>query len=183
MLLGISGKKKVGKDTVAGLFRKVASPLVTQEAAFGDTLKKIGSNISGIPLSWFYCQEMKETVHPCCGKSPRQIMEGANDTFKSCWGDDVFVVPVAKLFKESTSDLFIATDVRFEVEADWVRANGGHIIHVVRDTGFSSTAKSEQGVKVMRDDHVIINESSLQFLEYCVLGIYHAICEKGLTNS
>lgn len=183
MLIGVSGKKHVGKDTVAGFFRQVASPLVTQEAAFADPLKLVGSNISGIPLPWFYDQDLKELIHPCCGKSPRMVMEEANSVFKQCWGEGVFVVPVAKLYKESTADLFIATDVRFEVEADWVRANGGHIIHVVRDTGFSSSAKSEQGVQVLTNDHVIINGSTLQFLEDCVRGIYRSICEKGLTNS
>lgn len=183
MLVGISGKKFVGKDTVADMFAKVASPLVVQKAAFADTLKRVGSNISGIPLEWFYDVQLKERIHPCCCKSPRRVMEEANGIFKECWGDDVFVVPVAKLFAESSAGLFIATDVRFEVEADWVRSQGGFVVHVLRDTGYSSNAKSEQGVVVQPTDFVINNSSTLGFLEYCVLGAYHSICEKGLTNS
>lgn len=165
MLLGISGKKFVGKDTVAGLFASVASPLTVQMAAFADPLKKVGSNISGIPLEWFYDVALKETVHPCCGKSPRQVMEEANGVFKDCWGPAVFVEPVDRLFVSSTAGLFIVTDVRFEVEASWVRSQGGTVIHVLRETGVSSSAASEQGVVRKDNDLVLLNDGSLRLLE------------------
>lgn len=184
MLIGISGKKFVGKDSFAGLLMEACGaqevPLSTQSMAFADALKQVASNISGVPIGWFYDPKRKEVVHPCCGKSPRKIMEEANAVFKKCWGDDVFVRPVARAFSLSSADVFMATDVRFEVEADWVRSEGGVVVHLLRDTGYSSFAKSEQGVVVRDGDIVVVNESTLETLRIRAFAILSSLLSQSV---
>lgn len=179
MLIGIAGKKHVGKDTVALLLGVLLqSAHVTAEyAAFADALKKVASNISGIPLNWFYDQALKEQVHCCCGKSPRQIMEEANAVFKECWGDDVFVRTLHRRWEpvRSRRGAFIATDVRFPVEADWVRSEGGVVIHVHRRTGHSSKAASEQGLPVLPQDLLIDNNGTKEELRAAVSEVFFRV--------
>lgn len=166
MLIGISGKKHVGKDTftrmVCDILRRASMAVYT--AAFADPLKRVASNISGIPLNWFHDEYLKEQVHPCCGKSPRKIMEEANSVFKECCGDDVFVRTVDRFWASVSPGSLVVSDVRFEVEADWVRIHGGHVVHITRDTGLYSSALSEQGVKVGPKDFIVINDAGLSEL-------------------
>lgn len=176
MLIGISGKKFVGKDTVATLLAGLLQQahVTSESAAFADALKRVASNISGIPLNWFYAPELKESAHHCCGKSPRQIMEEANAVFKDCWGDDVFVRTVAHRWEKvrSRRAAFIVTDVRFQVEADWVRSEGGVLVHVLRNTGHKSKAASEQGVPSLPQDIVIENNGTKEQLKEAVAGVF-----------
>lgn len=169
MLIGIQGKKHVGKDTTAGfiaaqlLSRGRAATLV----AFADPLKQVASSISGIPLEWFYDQNLKEVVFPGINKTPRQIMEEANGPFKKFWGDGVFVYPVARMWSQCQKDgtPLVVTDVRFQSEADWVREQGGVIVRVHRKTGSRSTAVSEVGLPPHPKDFVITNNGSKSQLE------------------
>lgn len=64
-------------------------------------------------------------------------------------------------------DSLIITDVRFENEAEWIRNQGGVLVHIQRDEAKEVVSHtSEVGVKVLDNDAVIHNNSSIQDLQY-----------------
>lgn len=60
--------------------------------------------------------------------------------------------------------IFIIDDVRFENEANWIRANGGQVIHLKRHNPILnedlSSHKSEAGLNIRLNDLVIFNINS-----------------------
>ena len=56
----------------------------------------------------------------------------------------------------------IITDVRFENEADWIRKNGGHVIHLTRgEAPAVREHASEAGVTMGDGDYAYQNDGSL----------------------
>lgn len=168
-LIGIAGKARSGKDTAAnylahkhGLIRySFATPM---KAAIKTMFGLTDRHVDG---------DLKETELPWLGVSPRRIMqtlgtEWARDTIRQ----DLWVLLAQREWqqmKEPTDDTFhagmIIPDVRFEDEADFIRRNGGLVIHIERDSAPKiESHKSESGVQPVYGDPIILNNGSLDDL-------------------
>lgn len=174
-LIGIAGRAGSGKDTAAS-FLVAQHGFVT--SAFADPLKRSASELFGIPLDDFYSRTLKERYTHKWGYSPRQIMQKLSDGVKSEFGPTIFIdrwchdwVPAM----DTTS--VVVTDVRYEEEAQMVRALGGTVVQIIRpnDSMFmlDQTHGSEQFQSEWADD-VVHNTGSLDDLAAAM----HAVVTK-----
>lgn len=168
MLIGITGKAGAGKDTLGDyLWRKHAAVRI----AFADPLKRAAQEIFGLSDAETWERDLKEVEIPYWGMSPRRMMqllgtEAMQDTF----GRDVWL----KRWQQSYdivkhSDNVVVPDVRFEAEAGLIRALGGVIVKVTRDTdnGLEDKAKAHVSEVSLPDtyiDAVIANNAGFKKL-------------------
>ena len=159
-LIGITGKARSGKDTIAkylwahyGFTRiALADPLkLAVQQAFSLTQAQLGD-------------ELKDVVIPYWGIAPRQMYQQIGDSFKEKFGEDFWI----KRWRLSyghfmDTDHVVVPDVRFDNEVNEIRAFGGVIIRVIRGTGLEGEAgqhKSEAGI-TLPVNYTIDNRGSL----------------------
>ncbi len=131
-LIGLIGRARSGKDTVAGYLARrhmfahiaFADPMKQMlETAFGDLFRD-GDREK--PIDWL-------------GKSPRQLMQtlgtewGRNQVHPELWV--LLTEQKVKHFVELDMSLVIS-DVRFHNEADMILNHGGELWHIVRPDFF-----------------------------------------------
>lgn len=181
-LVGLAGGIGVGKDTVATYM--AARGYITY--AFADPLKEAASKMFGIPLENFYDRDEKEALDPFWGISPREILQklgtegGRQLFFEDIWvrraeSEYLRVCENSKRNKFGSVEGFCVTDIRFDDEAEWVRSEGGKVVHIIRDTddkpksehGIAGHA-SEAGLKLDKRDFVIYNNGTLNDLQIVI---------------
>ena len=170
-LIGVHGKKGSGKDTVAILMAQYVRKVYHMEAVvkhYADPLKNGLSAMFDIPVQRFYDEVLKEQIIPELGVTPRSMMTRFHDLVVPIYGDQVWVRPVQNAYHEwkktLKSGVFIVADVRYEIrETQWIRDEGGAILHVFRDRTDKNAGdhSSEKGLVVKEGDLVIFNDKTL----------------------
>lgn len=161
MIIGITGKKRSGKDTVASL-------LGYEKRSFADPLKKACQVI--FSLSDDQLEGDKEEVDPRWGVSSRKILqivgtELFRNTLPNYMNIDNIWIESAKMWLERNKGKnVIFTDVRFLDEARFIKKAGGIILRVVRDLENKDTHSSETETDKITADYTIYNNSSLEDL-------------------
>ena len=163
MLIGIAGKAGAGKDTVAdylcGRHQFIKYSLSTP-------IKAALCAMFGWHPAVFESRKFKEAPQEILGgKSPRQLMQ----TLGTEWGrnlvdQDLWLGLAERHVKESGCSTVIP-DIRFENEADMIRANGGQIWHVTRDVEEVALHSSEGGIEYKPGAVVLINAHTVKDLE------------------
>lgn len=168
ILIGLHGLARSGKDTTAAyiaahyafLTYALAFPL---KAALADMFNLNQAQIEG---------DQKEVPLPGIGKSPRQLMQ----LLGTEWGrhlvhDNLWLIiaqqNLANMLDMSTYPVpgFVISDVRFENEATWVRAQGGVIVHIQRPEAVGvNPHSSEAGIAVHDNDFILRNDADLPHL-------------------
>lgn len=164
MLIGITGAKGAGKDTLAESFigvgfnnMKMAAPLkdmlrtMYDCAGYGRTL--IEAKIEG---------DQKEV--PCQllgGQTPRHAMQ----TLGTEWRDMIDPYLWSRIWRDRVADMLlegipvVCTDVRFMHEASVVRQLGGYLIRIERPgTDEGDLHVSEQEMRKIEVNKTIIND-------------------------
>ena len=162
-IIGITGRARSGKDTVGNF---IVSAVGGYCFAFADPIRNMLRQI-GIDMSDPYWQEHKADVIPALGVSPRTLMQ----TLGTEWGrdminKDIWVTIAKQRVLMAGSSLAVATDVRFENEADWIRGMGGTIIHIRRKAASSDEHSSESGIDRDPNDITIDNDGDLEELQH-----------------
>lgn len=180
MLIGLAGLARSGKDTAA---EELARQLGLYRHAFADPIKRMLEQVFG---NNFVAGD-RERIDPISGVSYRKLMQ----TLGTEWGRAVHPdlwTRVAKAKWEWVKEGcpvdhsqgilenvmmgaldqhngMVISDVRFDNEAEWIRSEGGIIIHVDRDSaekvGVEGHA-SEAGVTKIHGDLVVENNSTLE---------------------
>ncbi|EIU7173476.1 deoxynucleotide monophosphate kinase [Pseudomonas aeruginosa] len=166
-LIGLTGRARSGKDTAANylaaqfglLVYALASPL---KLALLDMLNLPGSALEG---------PAKEQPLPWLGKSPRELMQllgtewGRNLVHPQLWLMLADMNLSNHLEAMPQAQGFVISDVRFDNEADWIRAKGGVVVHLRRQVGAEVAAhSSESGITPGARDLFISNDGSLNDL-------------------
>lgn len=163
-LIGLTGKARSGKDTVAGMLQ---STFGFKTIAFAKPLKEGLKTMLGLTEEHVN-GSLKEVVIEDFGKSPRQMLQ----TLGTEWGreavHDLIWLTVARrqvnVWLEQGYNVAI-TDVRFENEAEMVRKMGGQIWHIHRPDAIQVAAhSSESGIAFAGADYLIYNNSTLDDL-------------------
>ena len=165
-IIGLVGKRRVGKDTVAKYLvnygytdRKFTAPLKNcLKSLFGFTDEQIEG-------------ELKEVIDPKWGVSPRKVMQ--------YFGTDIIqyqlptIIPtiqrdffVKRLFDDVTPQTlpFTISDVRFEHEAKVIKEHGGILIRIERNNNTNNETDNHISEKEQNDikcDYIIQNDSDL----------------------
>lgn len=166
-LIGLTGRARSGKDTAANylaaqfglLVYALASPL---KLALLDMLNLPGSALEG---------PAKEQPLPWLGKSPRELMQllgtewGRNLVHPQLWLMLADMNLSNHLEAMPQAQGFVISDVRFDNEADWIRAKGGAVVHLHRqDAAEVAAHSSESGITPGAHDLFITNDGSLNDL-------------------
>ncbi|ARM83971.1 deoxynucleotide monophosphate kinase family protein [Marinobacter salarius] len=169
-LIGVTGKARSGKDTVA---KALIERFGLVKYSFADPMKEGVKVMFGLSEDHVN-GDLKEQVIPSIGVSPRRILQ----TLGTEWGrdiirNDLWVVLAQKKWeavKQATDETFhggmIVPDVRFEDEAEFIRSNGGTLIHIERDAAQEIEGHiSEAGVKWQKGDARVKNNGTLTDLK------------------
>ena len=164
-LIGITGKARSGKDTIAEyLWGRHAFTRI----AFADPLKLAAQAMFGLSAAQTWDADQKEVVIPHWGMSPRQIFQLlGTEAAKPVFGKDIWIKRWRISYDMlSRTDHIVVPDVRFDEEAEAIRGLGGVIVEVQRGVGLqgsTGTHASELGLLKL-PDYVIDNNGTLEDL-------------------
>lgn len=165
-LLGLTGLKQSGKDTVFKILEKQLAPKKVVRVAFADALKKEVAKGCGVSLE--FLEKNKDNF--------RLILQGWGTDFRrKLLGEDYWLKIVAKQILALSDDveLVVVTDVRFHNEAELIKKSGGSIWRVVRNVSSPiDQHSSEQELLSIYEDKTIFNHNSLVNLEHEVTLAY-----------
>lgn len=167
-LIGIAGRARSGKDTVANF---IVAAIGGYRYSFADPIRAMLA-LLGVDMSDPYWQARKEEPIPALGVSPRRMMQ----TLGTEWGrqlinPDLWLIMAHQRLLQSGPGMVIS-DVRFDNEAAWIRKHGGWIIHVIRpDTKTVEAHESENGIEVLAEDVQLFNSGTLEELQFSVRGL------------
>ncbi len=168
-LIGISGNKGVGKDTVANHLVNIFG---FQRYSFADPIKRCLTDMFDVPRSLFDDPSLKETPSPLLmGRSPRYLMQ----TLGTEWGRDMVISDLwvrlmlrhVETAQSRGTRYFVVPDVRFDGEAQAIKDAGGIIWEVTRPDptyGTGDSHRSEAGIDRQYVDTVIENSSTMHML-------------------
>lgn len=164
-LIGITGRARSGKDTVANF---IVAAVGGYRYSFADPIRAMLIPL-GVDMSDPYWQARKEELIPALGVSPRRMMQ----TLGTEWGrqlinPDLWLIMAHQRLLQSGPGMVIP-DVRFDNEAAWIRKHGGRIVHVIRpDTKAVEAHASEDGIEMQDTDARLFNSGTLEELQLSV---------------
>jgi hypothetical protein len=172
-LIGTAGLAGSGKNTVCDMIPGAAV------VGFADPLYRMLSAMLGMPEADLRSRTQKDGVVPVLGRTVRELLQ----TLGTEWGrnmvcEDVWVRLAGervKQLEEEGATAIALCDVRFENEAEWIRARGGEVWHVIRPGVARQEHCSESGIRVHPRDTVIENSGD----EAALRAIVERLCETG----
>ena len=174
-IIGISGYKGSGKDTVCSLLHNsLSSTFKIHRFAFADSLKDEVCSI-------FKCT--RDDIEKDKEKW-RVILQDYGQRAKESRGEMVWITEVAKKIQlasklEGQRQLIIITDVRFPFEAKWLQELGGFLVKIERFDSNTDTHISETSVDQIHNvDYFLPNKGKLGDLEREVRWLAAAIKER-----
>jgi len=179
-IIGITGKKFNGKDTLGEIFIKNEY----QKFAFADPLKRACKEIFHLNDDQLY-GDKKEDVDSYWNITPRKIYQYVGtELFRDKIGElipevgkDIWIKSIEKqildvLYKNPSTKIVI-TDIRFKNELDAVKHLGGIIIRIHRSSLKSiDVHKSEADIDTFIVDYDISNDSTIEDLNLKVTNMF-----------
>jgi len=165
MLLGIAGRRRVGKDTVADYIVKRYG---FEKKSFAQPLKEAAALLFGFSEEQLHDHE-KDQVDPYWDVTPRDIFRWlGTDVFRK---DIQRVCPIVKddfwirtLERRGLEDRTVISDVRFINEVDFIHKKGGFVIKIER----GSQSEEDPDRISSQYDFLIRNDSSIDDLYHKV---------------
>ena len=157
-IIGLSGKKGTGKNTVATMIAAL-SGLRVKELAFADPLKEEVAKATGNTVK--YVNEHKENF--------RLILQGWGTDYKRKLVDDSYWLnKMGVMIHNAINDgaeIIVITDVRFPNEYNYINKIGGLLCRVSRPLESIDNHPSETALdKVHNWHHIILNTGTLEEL-------------------
>ena len=129
-LIGLSGRRGSGKDTVARLLQQLQPERIWQIRSFGDSIKSVCAALTGEDGTAYYTQRGKAQVLPDFRRTRGEMLQQVGQALRE-WEPLVWV---DAFFAGLPADAFVlAPDVRYPNEADPIRARGGLMLRVEGD--------------------------------------------------
>ena len=190
MVIGITGRKRSGKDTVAAYLRDNYNFVRYQMAS---PLKKAVCDLFGWDLDIVEDGPEKEAVDPVYGISPRQVMQFMGfelgkqlgekfPAYEAITGRQLYVKRMQHFIADHPTINIVIPDIRMPYEVDAIHDLGGKIVRVVRDTGKNLDGHAtETFVDTMRVDAEVSNTGSIDEL-YDAVEIFMRMVENTQSN-
>lgn len=164
-LIGIAGKAGSGKDT-AGAYLVERHGFA--QYAFADPIRAMIGALGAFPASDLVSRDTKEVVIDWLGKSPRQMAQ----TLGTEWGRELvhpqlWVLMAQRRWEAAqvAGEDLVITDVRFENEMLWVKAQGGQVIALDRAAATAVSAHASEQFDISSvADIVITNNGTINSL-------------------
>jgi hypothetical protein len=151
--------------------------------AFADPLKEAVAKLFDIPRSVAFSSDKSQVIEPW-GLTLRDILQRfGTEAMRNNFGPDFWVrrwaSEFSRLERETKAEGVVITDLRFENEADAVRARGGLVVHLRRPEaglgGAEGAHASELPLAVGLDDCLVYNSGSVRDLDAKVPDILWAL--------
>lgn len=172
-VIGLTGKARAGKDTVAEILN---SHFALESYSFADPLKVASKHLFGLTHreAFGLGGYDREEVDPFWGMSVREMQQKlGTECMREVFGKDFWVKSLERLLESEGEKEYVITDVRFQNEADFVLSQGGSIIKIERSgAGIGAEASShpsEAGISASCILTTISNDGSLDDLEEAVV--------------
>lgn len=186
MLVGASGKKRHGKDSVG---QSLARSHGFHTIAFADPIKQTVMDWYGFTYDQVY-GDLKEEVDSRWGITPRHAMQILGTEVGRLVHQDTWIRKCLTTITEAQQGLpvmlidheqrrfrvhqwpagqasrWVICDVRFPNESEMIQANGGHVVKVFRP-GIGASGDlhvSETNVDLVRENFLLVNDSTLEDL-------------------
>lgn len=166
MLIGIAGKARSGKDTLANFLHDdhEFTPM-----AFAGPLKWSATIAFREDIEDFTTQEGKTSENEYWQMTRRKMLQDFGEAMCQEFGEDFWIKRWFLDYAElSETDHIVVTDVRKDIEAELLRGLGGVIVHISREgaglQGAEGQHKTEQGVTVEGGDIILHNDGTLEDL-------------------
>lgn len=160
-LIGITGRARSGKDTLAAVFVRHGY----KQLAFANSLKATCALIAKEDRWLWFNDETKEQVSKSLGMPRRIALQKVGKALRDTLGPDVWVNRLLTTWVTRNKEPAVISDVRYENEAKAIKALGGIIIRVVRPgeglEGEAATHESEQGISDDLVDVEIYNDGTI----------------------
>lgn len=166
-LIGIHGPLNGGKDTTAN-YIQAKFPGKFGRYAFAGPLKQACKLMFNFTDGQLEDQALKKEIDPFWGFTPRYAMQKLGTEYgRSMLRDDIWIKRAEMEFALNSKSSMgtIITDVRFENEAEWLRAQPGSVLiylkvpGLVQDEQYSHA--SEAGITQVPTDFEIVNDKGL----------------------
>lgn len=194
LIIGLTGKKGSGKDTVAEMIWSIEidGGHIWASTAYAAPLKQIVRRLFDLSYTQMHgTQVEKEAVDERWGKSPRELLQiVGTDIARKCH-PEVWIRRTMRHIDESVEydpqlAGFVITDVRFPNEADAIKARGGVIVNILRpdltvaESDVTAQHESEQHAATIPYDYQIINDGTLMDLRRKVAMLQAKLAANGL---
>lgn len=186
MIIGISGKFRSGKDTVALMVSEYFQnkKLETERIAFADSVREVVEIISGkkrqivddttfsVPVLDFTIDDKNTYLEEWGLTIGEMLQKVGTDAMRDNFDKDVWVKSAFNKMKDEKT-VYLISDVRFPNEAERIKEEGGWLIRIegdplnVRDNvKRSQKHESETALDEYKDfDIVITNDGTLEDLK------------------
>jgi len=125
-LIGVSGKKRSGKDTFANRLTEEGY----KKYSLADPMKEAAKTIFG----WsdrHMGGEKKEKVDSFWDVTPREVLQKmGTDMFRDTFGTDIWLKSMERKINTYLPRNVVVPDLRFPNEVAWVRRHGGQVIRI-----------------------------------------------------
>lgn len=166
-IIGITGRARTGKDTLANFLVEDHGFL---KLSFAAPIRAFASDITGIPVAELENGPAKEApLEWLGGVSPRYIMQ----TVGTEWGRDMIdrdlwvkvVEQKIRQARRSGAAGVVISDVRFDNEAEFIRQWGGRVVELARPgTAAVAAHSSEDGIETDLIDAWFVNSGAMSEL-------------------
>ncbi|MBJ6110951.1 hypothetical protein JAO73_18155 [Hymenobacter sp. BT523] len=129
-LIGLSGRRGSGKDTVARLIQQLQPERLWQVRSFGDSIKSVCAALTGEDVAPYYSQKGKAELLPTFRRTRGEMLQQVGEALRQ-WEPLVWVDAFFAALPQDACVL--VPDVRYANEADPIRARGGIMLRVEGD--------------------------------------------------
>ena len=165
-LIGLHGKPRVGKDTVANYLMSKRS-----FRRYGPSVrvKDTAAVMFDVPREYFDDDNMKDQVDPFWGITYRQMAQKVGkESSRDVFGDDIWMRHVEKQLKILDPCFgFILADIRYASEIKWIKEHGGDVYYVLRGNAPKSSDQGhvvDAGLPLDLADILIYNDGTIEEL-------------------
>ncbi len=176
LLIGLVGRKRSGKDTLAGFATEAVDGLRVMSIA--EPLKQ-ACKLAYV-LSDEQLEESKDVVDPRWGSTPRDMFKALGTKFFRSEDPDQWTKNMAFRIRGAGVENVVVPDVRFQNEATFIRENGGFLVHVFRDLDTNDDDHpTERTTDEIECDFYIENDGSLEDLRSKLSPVLREIVDTG----
>lgn len=173
LIIGASGRRRAGKDTLFCLVRDLLPSLRVHRHAFADAIKHeaVRSLRHGGWNGTFHALEAAK-------ESYRPLLQWWGVWRRDEFGDDYWIRRLAESVAGSRADVVVVTDVRFPNEQRWIESRGGVVWRVTRPpTGVIGTVDLHvsEAVEGVACDVEIANDGTLEDYRRTVAGLLRGV--------
>lgn len=163
IIIGLSGRKRSGKDTVCEIIQKVCRN--AKRFAFADALKRELSDATKVPIDTI--EKEKDRF--------RMGLQWWGTELRRAQDEEYWVKQLIQSIRTSDCDVAVVTDCRFPNEAETVRSMGGNVIRIERSGPSGDCHPSETMMDNYQFDYVICNRGTMEDLEHEVCALLSAM--------